>query len=306
VLNFHVAVPYFETLKSQQGWERTPGSKHGYYVVRLHYYFKQRKARGKLYSGEPLADISSTPGVLREDQETWSGELERTDIVSTAQSVVIELECASKLASEISSHLGIAIAGASLDGKTVAELTSRYRQEARQEIATSSSTRQKVTWSYSMKLTVDGSKSSGPVYVYSNYHRRTYDVYLAFFDYLFIEFEKRHLWERRRGIKYPAIPANSRKWQKRPNVSPVLNIPLKTMTFWELVEMRPGIVQGEYSPEVDDPFEVQIEDLDGEGPTYAFPVPRKTGSLYRYSNYAFRRMRDRFDDLEEESEASRP
>lgn len=305
-MSFSIAVPYFERLKSPSGWSRTDGQRRGFHVLRLHYYFRSQDGVGRLFSGEPLADIAVARGMVREDQQVWSGEIERTDVSATSQQLVLELECASKFASEIAGSLGSPSTGVGLSSKAIAEASTRFREEVRKELTHTETVRTKVTWEYTEKLTVDGSKSNGPLYVQSQYRRRTYDVFLSFVDFLFIDYEHQHFWQRRRRVKYPPVPAASNDWRRRPNATRPLNIPLRTITYWELVERRYPVVAGAYTPDVGNPLGVEFAELLGEGPTYAFPSEPNLKSLYNYSNKAFplkwtRALARADDDDEDES-----
>ena len=283
--SFDIAIPYFQSLKSPDGWHRSPDSTYGFDVVRFHFFFKRRADAGRLYSGAPIADISVPPGVTREDAETWSKEIERTDVAATARSMITELECTESLANEIkASATASTLPG--LDVSTLAEATRRFRQEASEQISSSRSITTKTQWSQTEKFTVDGSKSEGPLYVVSQYRQVGYDVYLSFVDFLFVEYELRHWWQRRRRTKSPRCePEND--WKFRSNVIRPINAPLKTIRIWELADVRNPIVQGDYTPDVGDPSEVLVEPLTGEGPTYPFATSSDVKSLYNYANTAF-------------------
>src|SRR5712671_7133354 len=112
------------------------------------------------------------------------------------------------------------------------------------------------------------------------YKRFSYDVYLAWVDYLFVRYERPSLFQRAQvRSKYPELAGDrALNWVK-------IHQPSLSVTFWKLVRGGTTISkEQDYVQEVEDAYEVSIQPLDR--PLSHSNRPR-VASLYKLSNDAF-------------------
>jgi len=284
-VGFAITVPYHVNLRRNEAWRRDDEEGKSFHVVRMHYYLDNRPFSGSLELGPPLADITTAPGSTRVDEEERTCEIEVTDTTETARSVLNELEASERLVAEIT---GSAVAAGvfNLSADALAEATERYRVQASQEIRNTECVRSKETWRLKQSITVDGDRSGSPLYLASSYRKVSFDVYLVFIDHLFVRYERRGLQLRSRRTKFPPAPKDGRDWKQADNVSARLNIPIKTLEFWELIKDRCPEKVGNYKPDVGDPYLCVATDLTADRPTFRLPT-EDVPSLYKLSNEAF-------------------
>lgn len=284
-MSFAITVPYHASLTRKDGWRRADSDGRAFHVVRLHYYLKRRGLSGSLEVGPPLADITTTPGSTRVDEEERACEIEVTDTVETVRSMLSELEASERMVAELAASASVA-GVFDLGAKVLSEATERYRAQASVEMHDTTCTRLKETWRIKQSITIDGDRSASPLYLASSYRRIGYDVYLIFLDHLLVRYERKGFQLRPRRVKVPPAPVDGRDWRRADNVSPNLNVPVKTLWFWELIKDRCPERAGNYVPDVSDPFVCAVEDLDVPRPSYRLPT-EDVPSLYRLSNPAF-------------------
>lgn len=277
-------MPYEVNLKKKENWRRIDSDK-DFDVVRLHYYCKSRDLLGSLQVGAPVAEITTTPGSIRIEVVEHTRELEVTKTLETTRNILAELEASERLVNEISA--AAKVSGVfDLSANTMREITQRYRFQASTELHDSTCVHETKSINIRQEITVDGDKSPSPLYLTTSYRKVGYDVYLAFIDHLHVSYKRRGLQIRPRRVKSPPAPLDGRHWQRASNVSLNLNIPIKTLWFWELIRDRYPERGGGYQIEVPQPHECTVSDLNVKAPTYSLPT-EAVPSLYQLSSDAF-------------------
>lgn len=284
-MSFSVTVPYEVSLCRPDGWRRAASRDREFSVLRLHYHLRSRPHIGSLQVGPPLADITTAPGTQRVDEDERTYEVQVTDERATVRKILTELEAARTFVDEVAAKVSL-VASLDLSARGLSEETSRLRQEASEEVRAGETVRRTVSWRLRQSLSVDGEKSGSPLYLVSSYRRIGYDVHLVFVDCLTVRYERQGMQIRSRRNKLPPAPLDGRHWRQAANVSATLNIPIKTLWFYELVENRCPQKVGDYEPEVTKPHAVDVSTFDSVAGTYPLPT-EDVRSLYKLSNAAF-------------------
>ena len=284
-----ITIPYYRALAKPGGWRRTPADEHGFYVVRLHYHLKRRPERGELYRGSPIADISVPTGVTRVDVSETVEEFEIVDERASAVELLAEHQVVDEFVTELSATLGLKQV-LSLSASDRSSLQERWLER----ISSGTTRRNAVTRStkttFSSSITVDGNTAGKTLYLVSSYRLHQYDVYLAFVDYLIVEYQRQGFQiRRRRHTQPPWLPeqreAAGGDWKRAPNVIPSLNWPIRTLGFWIPVTERCPVLESGYTVQVPEPNEVQVSAIRRKR---THPLRTEScDSLYKLSAAAF-------------------
>jgi hypothetical protein len=236
----------------------------------------------RLQYGPPLADLSTVVGSVRTDEETVVEDAEVTDEVATCRRIVRELSSSANFVAGLTPSLG------ALSPHLLAELGTKLRQEVVNESIERSTIRRRKTLTIRQKLTIEGRSGSEPIYLVSTYQKVGFDVYLSFFDYLTVRYQRSGAQVRHRRIKVPPAPTDGRNsWLSFGNVSEPLNVPVMTLWMWRFIEHRYPLLEAGYDQGVDDPHHVAKDDLNVEMNSRRRLADPDEPSLYYLSNAAF-------------------
>jgi hypothetical protein len=250
----------------------------------LHYFLKERPMTGSLQVGPPVADVTTPAGTTRTDEQEFTCETECTNQYMTVRTMLSELEASERLVADLSASAKV---GGLFDltAKGLLEGSERFRVQAVDEIHDTATVRETRTWTLKQTISIDGDRAGSPLYLASSYRKVGFDVYLAFIDHLVVRYERQGFQLRPRRVKLPA-PTHTNRWQDGANVSPTLNVPLRSISFWELIQNRCPLRVGDYVPEVTEPHMCTVGEAIESRPTYTLPT-EKVPSLYALSNAAF-------------------
>jgi hypothetical protein len=281
----YFTVPYVTTLKSEEGWKRDPNSEHTYSIIRGHYALRERQLNEPTKKGEVIGSVTSLRGVTMKKTESVEYEFTEVKMTESIQESLREGEMTSEVISSLSSSLGT-----DKIGKLSSELKSSLKVQLKEsfknsfKVETSETLREKrvKTWEY----TIDPEKfePAAIISAVKAYKRYSLDLYLVFLDYLFIEYRRPPYGVRLKRNKIPPV-----KGKVHPNLIK-LDLPVSSILFWKQVPDSLLLVnEKEYKIEVDDPFEVTIEELN-VSKTFPIQFPPKP-TLYDLSEKTFPRKR---------------
>jgi hypothetical protein len=202
-------------------------------------------------------------------------------VLNLEQSVTRSLFSAN-VVNEVSARLGGRL-GVPKGPAVSAETKALVRETIRNEFEDSQTLQEIVTHKSTLTFTVSHKLDAKATYVRAAvYQRRRVDVYLAYCDFLDVEYERTTLGLRKKRIKIPPYDPKNRI---RSNEL-YLNEPLGSIQYWKfLPDSEYMEVESKYQCEVKDPLEMRI--LKVERP-HAYPIrfPR-IPSLYQIANVAF-------------------
>jgi hypothetical protein len=281
----YFTVPYVNALKSEGGWKRDPDSEHTYSIIRGHYALREHQLNEPTKKGEVVGSVTSLRGVIQKKTESVEYEFTAVKMVESIEESLREGEMTSEIISSLSSSLGT-----DKIGKLSSELKSSLKVQLKEsfknsfKVQTSETSREKKvkTWEY----TIDPEKFEPDAIISAvkAYKRYSLDLYLVFLDYLFIEYRRPPYGVRLKRNKIPPV-----KGKVHPNLIK-LDLPVSSILFWKQVPDSLLLVnEKDYKIEVDDPFEVTIEELN-VNKTFPVQFPPKP-TLYDLSEKTFPRKR---------------
>jgi hypothetical protein len=281
----YFTVPYVSALESEGGWKRDPNSEHTYSIIRGHYVLREHQLNEPTQKGEVVGALTSLRGVTQKKTESVEYEFTAVKLVESIQESLREAEMTSEVISSISSSLGT-----DKIGKLSGELKSGLKVQLKDsftnsfKVQTSETLREKKvkTWEY----TIDPEKfePNATIAAVKAYKRYSLDLYLVFLDYLFIEYRRPPFGVRLKRNKIPPV-----KGKIHPNLIK-LDLPVSSIVFWKQVPDSLLLVsEKDYQIEVDDPFEVIIQEL-SINKTFPVQFPPKP-TLYDLSEKTFPRKR---------------
>ena len=276
----YFTIPYLTALKKEEGWDRHPNSEHTYSIVRAHYAVREHQLNDPSKGGEVVGVSTSLPGASQKITE--SREYEYTDVRmrQSVQESLVEEETITEITSSLAGSLGAGVAKLSGDLKSSvrAQLKESFKNTFTVQITESAKEKRVKTFEYAVDPKKFGANTR--LVTAKAYKRHALDLYLVFFDYLFVEYQRPPFGVRLKRNKRPAMEGNI-----HPNILKV-DWPLVSMLFWRQVPDSLLLApEKNYTIEVDDPFEITTQELTA---TKKFPVklPPKP-SLYELSEQTF-------------------
>ncbi|HLN97107.1 MAG TPA: hypothetical protein VK208_01360 [Pyrinomonadaceae bacterium] len=274
------SIPYVTELEQEAGWERLPGAHHMYRVIRCHYWLRDRQVKPAC-TGEVVDALSSVAGIKEKYTDTVEVEhtTQRCD-QAVWESLRTE-ESMLKFASELSAGIGsdaLGKLGANVKNEAQVTLQNSFRNTF--QVQVSEGFREKRTTTKEYSIDPRKFRKDEKVVLATAYNRRAYDLYLLFVDYLTIKYERPPWALKQKRSKLPEIVGG-----KHLNVVRC-DLPLSTILFWQqLPNTVLPFYETDYKLEVEDPFEIQVENYSGGRTPYVPPNVKPT--LYEISNKPF-------------------
>jgi len=246
----YITVPYAVDLTKEKIWTEHGPKKDMFFVARFHYMIEDRQGEG-YKRGEAIQVIGGVPGTTTEVVKAISFEGERVDVVATLKKYLLESKFSNDLFQKIQASVGVnsTKAGSTTSSKLRTEIKSMFSSEEKVK----ESHKIKRTVSYEIKHTI-GPEVGEPVAVVPLYQQRVYNVYLAYIDYLWVEYKTSFLGLRKKRKKYPIADS------VRHNNILKINLPLTRAHFWRFMENSSELIKvKDHKPEIDDPDEIILE-----------------------------------------------
>lgn len=273
-----LSIPFAVDLTQESAWEKlnTKGSSFG--VVRCHFQLNERIVDEPHKVGNSLAVYKSPQGVGSQHVISSSFELEAIKEEKSIHKFLEENETVASFAAELAAKLGFSKNEISSGIKS--ELTNRLKSEisSTHEIFESSKVRETVA--FEITNTIDPSITE-PIVAVPAYKRKSYDLLLAYVDFLRVDYERSAFGLRKKSKKYPKI----KDFNSHPNKIK-FGVPLATIYYWEFLPKSSILMlEKTHRVEVADSEEITIESPRCEKKKYVkFPdVP----TLYQVANVAF-------------------
>jgi hypothetical protein len=277
----YFTVPYLNALKSEEGWRRDPESEHTYSIIRGHYALRERQLNEPTRKGEVVGAVTSLRGVKQKKTESVEYEFTVVRMVESIEESLREGEMTGEVISSIASSLGTDKIG-KLSGELKSSLKAQLKESFKNsfKVQTSETHREKKVKTWEYEIDPEMFEPNATIDVVKAYKRYSLDLYLVFLDYLFIEYRRPPFGVRLRRNKIPPI-----KGKMHPNLIK-LDLPVSSILFWKQVPDSLLLVnEKDYKIEVDDPFEVTIEELN-VNKTFPVQLPPKP-TLYDLSEKTF-------------------
>lgn len=291
-----ISIPIYCNLSKEENW--TTVEKNQFIAIRLHFLVTEKQSCSKIYNGEILSGHSSPEGVGSETIIKETFEFDTININSRIIESVQKEEYWNNISCKLGSKLSECI-GPVFDFNTNVEFGEKLLSEFRTQTTTSDTTHIKKQLVIENKITFDSQKNL-TVYCVSPYKRMRCDVYLAYADYLLVDYRKGLLKSKR--TKIPVAMPNEHTNRV------IFDQQINSFEYWKLIDSNNQnwfIAEDKYEPEVDNPYEIIEVDFNRVKKAH-IPLPKFAPegekTLYRISSKAFPLYKgDRDIDLDKDN-----
>ena len=275
---FYVSIPYSVDLCREDGWSHLDNRHTRFFIARCHFMVRERPAGDRPRHGEILA-VHAAPEhvelrkVISIEQERQATHTEESLRRSLCEDEAV-IEYAVRLAAELR-----ALPPGRLTSEVKAGSTHTLKTSFLNSFRMERTVSRKEVVKFELTYTIMPEAVREYVSV-AMYQRYAWDIYLAYVDYLYVDYKKSVMGLRKKRRKRP--DAGTRE---RPNVIR-LNVPLASVVYWKLLP-RSAVMMDEaaYQNEVEDPCEISVEPPHSRH-EYHVEMP-DVPSLYQLSNVAF-------------------
>lgn len=276
---FYISIPFSLPLSKERNWNDITGKKVNFFVARCHFLINERQAENKTSTGEILSALQATKGATVNKVRSIELEQERIDFTESLESSLISNEMIFELVQSISSELGSEV-GLKLKNGFKSSWSNKLKVEFSQSFKYSTSVREKTVEKYELSYNVNTDLDDRLV-VASVYKKIAWDVYLAYVDFLFVDYEKK-LFGLRKKRKHRPHYMNG-----KPQNKVRFNTPICCVKFWKPLQ-NSGLLlrESEYVQEVEDPNDIQITAAENLREYYV-EIPKEQPSLYQLAVAAF-------------------
>ncbi|MEK7324668.1 MAG: hypothetical protein AAB217_05360 [Chloroflexota bacterium] len=277
----HIALPAARELKRESGWKHLGTSKYAYYAIRCHFVMRERQLNEPVKMGEIVDAYTSVKGLGQKRTHTVKVEHTTVNLKEAIRQSLLEEEAIAEFASALSLGLGSEMFG-KIAGEIAMKAQARLSESFSRTFKVQSSHTARQEDTVSWEFTVDPKEfpEGSTIVLAKAYKKHAYDFYLAFVDYLKVEYVKRSVFSKLERVKSPPPT------YPRPSNIIKCNLPLASIQFWMLLkDTYLPINETVYQNEVEDPLEIEVLPLIDDRPFHvAVPV---RPSLYKLSNAAF-------------------
>lgn len=277
----YFTIPYITSLETEEGWKQDPDHEYTYSIARGHYALREHQLNETTKKGEVVSPVTPLKGVTTKKIESIEFEVTTIKMEESIKEALFEEEAISEIVSSLSSGIG-----SEKIGKISSEVKSSIKTQLKESfknsftMQSSQTIRQKrvKTWEF----TIDPEKFEADTILSAvkAYKKYALDLYLVFFDFLFVEYRRPPYGVRLKRNKIPEATGKI-----HPNIIK-LDLPLKRIIFWkQLPDSLLLVNEKNYTIEVDDPFEIGTEELN-TNKTFPVKLPPKP-SLYELSEKTF-------------------
>lgn len=278
----YFSIPTIFELAHDNSWEKLDKRETKFFIMRLHFMVKVREVEDSTIDGGILTVFESPDMVGQERVVSIEIEKEYIDFNETLSSCVIEKENIQELMTDLLAESSLPTfykIRASLKTK----LSKKVKENVTETFKSGNTTRYTKKLTFQTKTTFN-EKQTEKIYQIKQYQKCSFDIYLSFIDYLYVDYSTSLFGLRKKRKKLPKI--DSRNNLKRTNVLKI-NEPLISMHFWKLIEDSSVYKkQSEYINQVPNPDEKIVKESEDKH-QYQVEIPKEIPSLYKLSNIAF-------------------
>ncbi len=277
----YITIPSTHALKKESSWKRIEASQQSYYAIRCHFVIRERQLSEPVKMGEIVDAYTSVKGLEQKKTRTIKVEHTTVNLREALQQSLLEEEAIAEFTSELSLGLGSDALG-KIAGDVAAKAQGRLSETFSQnfKVQRSQTVRQEDTIAWEFTVDPKEFPEGATIVLAKAYKKHAYDFYLAFVDYLKVEYVKRSLFSKLERVKSPPPT------YPRPSNIIKCNLPLASIQFWKpLRNTFLPIPEADYKNEVEDPLEIKVLPLTGARPFHATAPIRP--SLYKLSSVAF-------------------
>jgi hypothetical protein len=281
---FHV--PYIKALETESGWNSDPDIENMYSVIRCHYLLNgPNQLSDPEKMGEVVDVLKNLKGLTQKKGHATEYEVTTMQVEEAVKESVREEESVQEFVSSLSASLGSEKVGkisSEIKDSLKTRLQETFKSSFKVQVSETFREKRTVTW----EGIIDPEKldEGETVNLVKAYKRYSFDLYLLFIDYLFVEYKSSTLGVILKRSKLPPVVGNNHRNIIR------FDSPLVSLRFWgQLPDTLLPIDQSKYTLEVDDPLDITTENLKKYK---SFPVklpPKPT--LYDLSEKAFPRKK---------------
>jgi len=281
----YISIPFFGELTQEKGWSHDGEQACRFYVARMHFALRERHLCEETKLGTEIAAFQVDAGVGLENVNVIEEEHTETALEESIRNLLVEDEVLLSLASTFGTKFAA----------SPSEISSNFKAEAQHRVKASYSnshkTHQAITnrtkRTHTVKININSADGLPKKFIMAKeYKRCACDVWLAFVDYLFVDYRRSFFGLRKKRRKEPN--PNLIKNGVHPNVIKV-NLPLFTIFHWKLVPNGQSIVeQSRYKLEVEDPSSITVVPM-AEEHSHArqFVMMPRVPTLYQLASAAF-------------------
>jgi len=281
---FHV--PYIKALETESGWNSNPAIENKYSVIRCHYVLNgPNQLSDPEKTGEVVDVLKNLKGLAQKKIHATEYEVTTMQVEEAVKESIKEEESVQEFVSSLSASLGSGEVG-KLSSEIKDSLKTRLQETFKSsfKVQVSETFREKKTVTWEGVIDPEKLDEGETINLVKAYKRYSFDLYLLFIDYLFVEYKSSTLGVILKRSKLPAVVGNNHRNIIR------FDSPLASLQFWgQLPDTLLPIDQSKYTLEVDDPLDISTEKLEKNK---SFPVkfpPKPT--LYDLSERAFPRKK---------------
>lgn len=277
--DFYITIPFFKDLTKESNWDDINGRNRNFFIARCHFKVKVRQVSKGTVTGEILSALQAAKGATVGKVKSIELEEEIIDFKESLESSLISNE----MISEVVNNLAVSY-GSEGFGRFGNEFKTSWKNRLTTEFYRSfhysTTIRNKKVEKYEFKYDIN---STERLIIPAIYRRMAFDVYLAYIDFLFVDYEKTLFGLRKKRRHNPRYE----RGRPRNLIDP--NFPICCIKFWQRLKHSGVILREEdYVQEVEEPLETEVHPPERFNKTN-ISFPKNIPSLYQLSVAAFPR-----------------
>ena len=275
----YLSIPFAVDLTEEKAWDKLNNKNTRFFVTRFHFLIESVQLNEPHCIGEKLAVFETPQDASQEYVNTVTFGREDVNIISSIKNSLYENKLVAGLATECAAKVktsGIGEISNSLKMKLNTEFKNSFSQSYRVE--ENSKVRQNV--SFEIK-NIFGPSISNPLVAVPVFQRCAFNMYLAYIDYLLVDYRKKYFGLRQIRKNHPKVIGIEHPNRMR------FGVPIARALYWKhLTGSSKFVYENEYTLEVSDPDEIEIVPFERQNRVVEFPnVP----TLYQITRAAFPR-----------------
>lgn len=272
-----LTIPYSLKIVSKDNWKQLNKKKTKFCLVRFHFALRKKQVNAGPFLGEVVAAHAAPKGVMTEDLTKTSSKQKFTNLTKTLTKALSSHSVVNDIASKLMAEQEFGnIAKTHFELKNEIKLALQHDFEETLETSKLYEYESEITQEYKIHNIAEETQN---VFSVKAYKQSSYELWLGFIDYLFVDYKTTHYGLRKKRKKKPFFD------NRRRNIM-ALKEPIAKITFWDLIQDKLYLIdKDKYQLEVDDPKEILLDSLNTPHTPYLKldDVP----SLYRISNVTF-------------------
>jgi hypothetical protein len=239
---------------------------------------RERPASNQVKRGEILALHEAPEGVEIQEVRSIEQDWVITDTRSSVKSWLLENDFLQRFSIDLFSELS-EIPGFNLVPQIKTSCQQKLKESFKRSLTLERTVSRKKNIKFELNYVIGPQANDKYVSVVA-YQKYAIDLYLAYIDYLYVDYHKSMMGLRKKRKKYPVVMSQQHANEIK------FNLPLATINYWKLLPTSAVMVkQDEYKNEVNDPDEITINEPESKHRHYVSMPDVPT--LYQLSNVAF-------------------